>query len=127
MAFAGGKRVDRRAWPVAAILAALCMPLLSTCASDATIEDAVPHAAADGTYGGPRDTGQYPNLNIPQKAATSQFTTAQVTAKTKELDAAKTQAAARPADASAVTADAARMRALGKSNANDVLKDIEGQ
>ncbi len=127
MTFGGVKGANRRALPVAVLTAALCVPLLTACASDNAIEDVVPHAASDGIYGGPRDTGKFPNLNIPQKGETSQFTTAEVTAKTKELDAAKTQLAAKPVATTATSADAAHMRQLGKSNAQDVLKDIEAQ
>lgn len=127
MTFGGVKGANRRALPVAFITAALCASLLTACASDNAIEDAVPHAAGDGVYGGPRDTGKFPNLNIAQKAETTQFTPAEVTAKTNELDAAKSQLAAQPADTTVTGADAAGMRQLGKSNAQDVLKDIEGQ
>ena len=117
---------DRRIRPIAAAAVLSFAMLLGACASDFAIEDAVPHPAADGTYGGPRDTGKYPNLNIPQKGATSQLTDAEVAAKTKELDAAKQRAGAQPGNASGVAADAASMRQAGKAQGDD-LKGIEGQ
>jgi hypothetical protein len=127
-----GSEADRRVGPVvinllAAIAVLSCFALLGGCASDFAIEDAVPHPAADGTYGGPRDTGQYPNLNIRQKGATSQLTDAQVTAKTKELDSAKARLAATPANTSGANADIAAMRQAGKAHNEEVLKEIEGQ
>ena len=121
-----GSEADRRVRPFVAAVALSSLLALGACASDSAIEDAVPHPASDGTYGGPRDTGRYPNLNIRQKAATSQLTDAQVAAKTKELDAAKAKAEAHPADTSGISADAASMRQAGKAQNQD-LKDIEGQ
>jgi hypothetical protein len=121
-----GSEADRRVRPLAVALAFSSMMLLGACASDFAMEDAVPHPAADGTYGGPRDTGQYPNLNIPQKAATSQLTDAQVTAKKKELDAAKARVEGRPANAAGISTDAATLRKAGKAQ-SEQLKDIEGQ
>jgi hypothetical protein len=121
-----GSEADRRVRPLAVALAFSSMMLLGACASDFAMEDAVPHPAADGTYGGPRDTGQYPNLNIPQKAATSQLTDAQVAAKKKELDAAKARVEGRPANAAGISTDAATLRKAGKAQ-SEQLKDIEGQ
>jgi hypothetical protein len=127
-----GSEADRRVGPAAInLLAAIAVLssfiLLGGCASDFAIEDAVPHPAADGTYGGPRDTGQYPNLNIRQKGATSQLTDAQVAAKTGELDSAKARLHAAPADTSGASADIANMRKAGKAHNEEVLKEIEGQ
>jgi hypothetical protein len=122
-----GSEADRRVRPIAAAVALSSFLMLGACASGFAIEDAVPHPAPDGTYGGPRDTGRYPNLNIRQKGATSQLTDADVVAKTRELDAAKARLDGRPAGASGLSADAARMRQAGKAQTEDVLKDIEGQ
>jgi hypothetical protein len=127
-----GSEADRRVGPavinlLAAIAVLSSFILLGGCASDFAIEDAVPHPTADGTYGGPRDTGQYPNLNIRQKAATSQLTDAEVTANTKELNAAKTRLGATPANTSDASADIASMRQAGKAHNEQVLKEIEGQ
>jgi hypothetical protein len=112
---------------LAAIGVVLSVTLLGGCASNFAIEDAVPHPAADGTYGGPRDTGEYPNLNIRQEAATTQLTDTQVAAKTKELDSAKARLGARPTQTVGADADIVRMRQAGKAHNEQVLKEIEGQ
>jgi hypothetical protein len=127
-----GNGADRRVGPAvinlfAAITVLFSLMLLDGCASNFAIEDAVPHPAADGTYGGPRDTGQYPNLNIRQKGATSQLTDAEVAANTKELNGAKTRLGAGPAATSDASADIAGMRQAGKAHNEQVLKEIEGQ
>jgi hypothetical protein len=121
-----GSEADRRVRRLAGIALASFL-LLGGCASDFAIEDAVPHPAADGTYGGPRDTGQFPNLNIRRKAATSQLTDAQVAANKKQLDAAKASANAHPSSTAGMNADTATMRQAGKQQSDEVLKDIEGQ
>jgi hypothetical protein len=121
-----GSEADRRVGRIAAVALSSFL-LLGGCASDFTIEDAVPHPSADGTYGGPRDTGRYPNLNIPRKAATLQLTNTEVTAKTQELNAARTTLQAKPANTSGANADAARLRQVGQKHSEQVLKDIEGQ
>lgn len=122
-----GSEADRRVRPIAAIAVLSSFMLLGGCASDFAIEDAVPHPSANGTYGGPRDTGQYPNLNISQKGATAQFTDTDVAAKTRELDAAKARLGAKPDDISDAGADVSRMRQAGKEHNEQVLKEIEGQ
>ena len=127
-----GSEADRRVGPaainpLAAIAVLSSFILLGGCASNFAIEDAVPHPAADGAYGGPRDTGQYPNLNIRQKGATTQLTDTQVADKTKELDSAKARLDAKPADTAGANADIARMRQAGKAHNEQVLKEIEGQ
>jgi hypothetical protein len=121
-----GSEADRRVGRIAAV-ALSSLLLLGGCASDFAMEDAVPHPSADGTSGGPRDTGQYPNLNISQKAATAQLTNTEVTAKTQELNTARTALQAKPADTSGANADAARLRQVGQKHSEQVLKDIEGQ
>lgn len=127
-----GNEADRRVGPavinlLAAIAALSSLMLLGGCASNFAIEDAVPHPAADGTYGGPRDTGEYPNLNIRQEAATTQLTDTQVAAKTKELDSAKARLGARPVRTAGADAEIVRMRQAGKAHNEQVLKEIEGQ
>jgi hypothetical protein len=107
---------------------------LAGCASD-PVESAVPTAAeaklAGDTGSTPpsvlSDSGQYPNLNIPRKAETSQFTPQQQSQKTSELVAARTQANAQPGDATAASADSATLKTLGQQHAADALKEIESQ
>jgi hypothetical protein len=127
MIFAAGSGAGRRIRPLATALALCSSLLFGGCASDFAFEDAVPQPSADGTYGGPRDTGQYPNLNVPQKGATSQFTPSDVSAKTSELNGARTGLEAQPADVAGFSADAVRLRQVGEKRPAQVLKDIEGQ
>lgn len=107
---------------------------LAACASD-PIESAVPTAAEaklahDAGAAPPSvlpDTGHYPNLNIPRKGETSQFTAAEQSQKTGELVAARTQADAQPGDAAAASADSATLKTIGQKHAADALKEIEGE
>jgi hypothetical protein len=61
-------------------VAALAL-LLAACSST-DVED-VPMAA--GRSGGPTETGSFPNLNIPPKAATAQFSDEETQAKLAQL------------------------------------------
>jgi hypothetical protein len=119
------KCADGRAWRRGAAKVCLLGLLLCGCAGGFTYEDAVPKPAADGTYGGPRDTGRYPNTNIVPKAQTSQFTSEEEQQNRQELDTARSAADAEPADTAPVSADEARLRQVGRTHAKDVLKDIE--
>lgn len=97
----------------AAVLALVAGLALSACAS-ATIEDAVPQGAID--------TGSYPNLNIPPVAAAEQLTPQERDAATAELLATQAQLAARTPSA---PADAAALRRLGETHAQEALSQIE--
>ncbi|MGN6582136.1 MAG: hypothetical protein ACTHJV_00375 [Rhizobiaceae bacterium] len=112
------------------------LTLLSACASG-TIDDAVPHAANSSssqaagappvsTSLGAQGTGQFPNLNLPRKGATAQFTAAEQQQKMSELAAARqateTVAAPNPAQ---VSADSATLSKLGQTEPETVLKQIE--
>jgi hypothetical protein len=107
---------------------------LSACASD-TIDDAVPHAAGSApsrgeppvsTSLGAQQTGQYPNLNLPRKGATAQFTAAEQQQKLSELAAARqaNETVATPNPAS-TNADQAALSKLGQTEPQTVLKQIE--
>jgi len=78
MAYGKGGRL----FPGAGV-AALAAALLAT-ACTSTNEDV---AAAPGRSGQPTDTGTFPNLNIPPKAATTQFTPEETEAKLAQLRA----------------------------------------
>jgi len=75
---------------------------------------------------GVRNTGTTPDLNVPQKAETDQFTDADRAAKTSELAAARAsqQGAAQPGPAPAATA--ASLRRASQLQA-ETLKEIEGE
>lgn len=99
------------------------MAILSACASG-TIDEAVPRAA-DATPAA-QGTGQFPNLNLPRKGATAQFTAAEQKQNMSELatlrQANETVAAPNPATTSA---DQATLSKLGQTEPANVLKEIE--
>jgi hypothetical protein len=105
------------------------MAVLSACASG-TIDDAAPHAgnppAAASATEAARGTGQFPNLNLPRKGATAQFTAAEQQQKKSELlaerQANETVAAPDPAS---VGASQAALSKLGQTEPQSVLKEIE--
>lgn len=73
---------------------------------------------------GVRNTGTTPDLNIPQKAETEQFSDAERTAKAAELAAARAnQAQAAPSSGAAT---AAQLRKARQTQA-ETLKEIEGE
>jgi hypothetical protein len=132
------QRLDRLPFfPSALVAALIAAGVLSGCAS-ATIEEAVPTAAAPAVpaeqastpvetalSGGPKDTGTYPNLNIPRQAANQQLTPEQTTAEIEALKAAQAQQAAKEAGSSST--DPAVLRKLAETHADDALKSIEAQ
>ncbi|MCB1452355.1 MAG: hypothetical protein KDJ43_01820 [Rhizobiaceae bacterium] len=97
----------RRMWALAPVLA-----IVSGCVS-ASLEDAVP---------GARNTGSYPNLNIPPRAETEQLTDEEAA---DRLAALKTQRDAQNALPTAAANDVNRLKKLKKSHAEDTLKEIE--
>jgi len=120
---------------------------LSACAT-ATIDDAVPTAqatpaavgeptvttadapadisAAGGeTQGNGKDTGTFPNLNIAPTVAAEQITPAEKQAKLAQLSAEKQQQAVKGA-AARPTANAAELKKLAATHAEEALKQIEG-
>jgi len=110
-------------------LAGLCgglglLLLVGTAGCTSTnVEDVAPQP---GTVTGPKDTGTYPNLNIPPQQAAEQFTDADKDAKLARLQAE--QAAANAAAAQAArTPNAAELDKLARTHASDTLKQIEGK
>jgi hypothetical protein len=79
----------------------------------ASIEDAVP---------GARNTGTYPNLNIPQQAETEQLTDEEATARLATLQAQRDNQNAQPGDQAS---EVERLRLLKQKHAEDALKEIE--
>jgi len=101
----------RLQWIGAAAACALALGL-AACGT-ATIKDAVP---------GARRTGTYPNLNIPQKAATEQLTDEEAAAAAARLNAVRNDqesASAKPAS------EAERLRRLGQTHVEEALEEIE--
>ncbi len=87
------------------------------------IEAAAPQS---GTVVGPKDTGSYPNLNIPRQQAAEQFTDADKSAKLAQLQADQATSSQEVADTSGAP-DAAQLDNLAKTHASDTLKQIEGK
>lgn len=104
---------------VAGFLAALC----AGCASPAT--DA--GFAAQGA----RDTGTYPNLNVPPAVAAAQFDPYSLAAHNTAIRTAVTgqrvEGGAAAATAAASAAEAQRLRQLGATHGQDTLKTIEAR
>jgi len=103
--------------------AALAAALSLAACSSTTIED-VP--VAEGRSGSPVDTGTFPNLNIPQQAATAQFTDEERDAKLATLRAR--QQAQDPGGAPVESPEARRKRLqVSQDEQSETLKVIEGQ
>jgi hypothetical protein len=87
--------------------------MLSACGT-ATIEDAVPGATR---------TGRYPNLNIPQKAATEQLSDDETAAATAQLSAARAALTGQPSAPPETRAE--ELKRLGQTHVEDTLEAIE--
>jgi hypothetical protein len=100
--------------------AAVVLLAIAGCSST-NIEGTTPVAATDG----PKNTGTYPNLNIPPQAAAEQFTEAEKSAKLAQLKAAE-QAQGSKGGAVKVSNPAA-LNTLAKKHAAEALKQIEAK
>lgn len=108
--------------PLSRGLAVVALLALAACTST-NIEDAAPQS---GTVSGPKDTGSYPNLNIPPQQAAEQFTDTDKSAKLSQLHADQTAASAASGKTTG-TPNAAELDRLAKTHASDTLKQIEGK
>ena len=72
--------------------------------------------------GSARDTGTYPDLNVPPPVATTQITNSQESASKTELNALKQRA---QGTAKPTVSNQAALRKLGNSRGQDILKEIE--
>lgn len=103
--------------------AALAAALSVSACSNTTSAD-VP--VAEGRSGGPVDTGTFPNLNIPQRAATTQFTDEERDAKLATLRAK--QQAQNPGGTPVESPEARRKRLqVSQDEQGETLKIIEGE
>ncbi|AGB46152.1 hypothetical protein LB524_15890 [Mesorhizobium sp. ESP6-5] len=102
------------------ISAALMLLAVAGCSSTNT-SGPVPMA----TDAGPKDTGTFPNLNIPPQVAAKQFTEAEKKAKLAQLKADENGQGAKGGGA-AVTNQAA-LTDLAKKHGPQTLKQIEGK
>lgn len=103
-------------------VAALAAALFAAACSTSAVED-VP--VAGGRSGGPADTGTFPNLNIPQRGATTQLTDEEKAAKLAQLSAAQQ----RQNPGAPVESSEARRKRLQVSQDEqaDTLKVIESE
>lgn len=88
--------------------------LLTAGCGTATIDEALP---------GARNTGVYPNLNVPQQAATEQLTDEEAAAAIASVSAAR--AGQQRAGSGAAVNDVERLRRLRESHGQTTLDDIE--
>ncbi|HWK66560.1 MAG TPA: hypothetical protein VNS34_16645 [Rhizobiaceae bacterium] len=121
-------RVDNRSGARPAfLLAAIAAAVSTLTACMGSRPSPSPHVVgANGEIQGVgRNTGTFPNLNVPPQVAAEQLTPEQKQAKLGQLDAEKRSQAAEGAKARA-TVDAAQLKKLGETHAQDALKSIEG-
>lgn len=72
-----------------------------------------------------RNTGTFPNLNVPPQVAAEQLTPEQKQAKLGQLTAEQRSQAAAGANARS-TVDPTQLKRLGETHAQDALRSIEG-
>lgn len=104
-----------------AVMAGLLCALLPAggCTSTSANSPA-PTALAEG----PKDTGSYPNLNIPPKVAAKQFTKEETAANLAQLKAEQQTQLAKGGSVKAA-ADPTALNTLARTHGDDTLKQIE--
>ena len=75
---------------------------------------------------GPKDTGSYPNLNIPPQVAAKQLTKEETAANLAKLKAEQQAQIAKGGSVKTPTNSAA-LKTLAKTHGDDTLKQIEGK
>jgi hypothetical protein len=105
-----------------ASVAALTAALLAAACTTSSVEDV---AEAPGRSSQPADTGTFPNLNIPQHAATTQFTDEERDAKLAQLRAK--QQVQDPGAAAADPQTTRKRLQILQDEQDETLKVIEGQ
>jgi hypothetical protein len=126
-------------WRLTAVIAAVC--LAPGCATSTT-GDATPTAASQApaiaetdptpatvtevqlSSGEPKNTGTFPNLNIPPQSAAPQISAQQKAARLAELRAARSGQTAPPGSTD-TSASTARLKKLASSHAVEALEEIE--
>jgi hypothetical protein len=115
------------------ILVGATMLALAGCAG-VSIDDAVPAGAQSSpsatTVGtgpsAPRQTGEFPNLNVVPKPATEQFTEAEASATTSELRLAQ-ERARRTVQSLSAPGEGERLRVLGNTHGDKAIVEIESR
>ena len=95
------------------------LALVTACSTGAPNDTVKP-----GEYG-PVDTGTFPNLNIPPKRATAQYTAAEQTETREQLLSARKRGTAGGSVPSSAAAERQRLAKIGRERPRDVLRDIE--
>jgi hypothetical protein len=106
---------------LAVVAALLCAPLLTGGCSSTSMNSPGPTGAAEG----PKDTGSYPNLNIPPQAAAKQLTKEETAANLAQLKA--DQQGQRAKGGGAKPVNQAALNSLAKTHGEDTLKQIEAK
>ena len=111
-----------RLFPGMSVATLAAVALFVAACSTSTVED-VP--VAEGRSGSPTNTGTFPNLNVPQQAATAQFTEQERQAKLARLSAMQQ---AQTSGAPVESAEARRRRLkLSADEQEETLKIIESE
>ena len=111
-----------RLFPGMSVATLAAVALFVAACSTSTVED-VP--VAEGRSGSPTNTGTFPNLNVPQQAATAQFTEQERQAKLARLSAVQ-QAQASGAPVESPEARRRRLK-LSADEQEETLKVIESE
>jgi hypothetical protein len=133
----GRKNISDLRWRFAAAAAIVCLSpgCATSTAGDGASTAATPAiAAAEPTpatitevqlsSGEPKNTGAFPNLNIPPQSAAEQISAQQKAATLAELKAARAGQKA-PPGAAGTPASQARLKKLATSHATEALEEIE--
>ncbi|WP_181182704.1 hypothetical protein [Mesorhizobium sp. B3-1-9] len=105
-----------------AVVAGLVGVLLPAGGCTSTSTNNAPTALTEG----PKDTGSYPNLNVPPPVAAKQLTKEETAANLAQLKA-KEQAQIAKGSGVKAPANAAALSTLAKTHGDDTLKQIEGK
>ncbi len=125
MAYASMQHYDKRRNLVLALVCAIA-PVVSSCASD-TIDTAVPAAssAQASALSAPKDTGQYPNINIVPTGETAQLSDSETAATRATLENDALVQQRRGESPEAYLARLRKLQQLGSTHAAATLRAIE--
>ena len=107
-------------------IAAVAILLAGTLVTGGCASSNTNNTAPVATVDGPKDTGSYPNLNIPPPVAAKQLTPDETKAKLAELKGEE-QAQAGKGGGGAKPSDPAALNSLAKKHGDDTLKQIEAK
>ncbi len=111
-------------------------PVAAAACAGVPIEDAVPAGALDNGPTAPidgvsppalRNTGRYPNLNVPRQGAVNQLSPGEASAKKGEVRRSASGQAEIAQQPGIAPSELERLRKLGETHGEDTLKKIEGE